>query len=247
MRTVLSMAAATAIAAGFATATHAQEANNTGFYVSANVGSSSLSDPEVTYYDVGGTFGGTGATDTATAKLDTKSAVTFGGAIGYDFGMIRSDVELQYSRHAIDSITFVSLNGTPTTLSAADRADVCAYLEVTSCGGSGNTFTVPGSRVRQLSALANVWIDLPLGKSIVPYAGGGLGISGFEVDGEGKGKFAWQLGAGVAFNLSSSIALTADYRHREVSNTEVPFDSSSGFRVGKLKTDSLQAGVRLMF
>ena len=73
------------------------------------------------------------------------------------------------------------------------------------------------------------------------------GISGFEVDGEGKGKLAWQLGAGVAFNVSPGIALTADYRHRQVGATEVPYDNASGFRVTSLKTDSLQAGFRVKF
>lgn len=246
MRTLFKIATAAAMTASAATAAHAQD-NDTGLYVSVNAGSATLSDPVVTYYDVGGTFGGTGTTDTASAKLDTKSATTFGGAIGYDFGTVRADIEVQYGRHNIDSLTFLDLNGTPVTLSASDRVDVCDYLEATTCGGTGNTFTIPGSRVRQLSAMGNIWLDLPLSKSIVPYVGGGAGISGFEVDGEGKGRFAWQLGAGVAFNLSPSLALTADFRHRQVSGTEVPYDSVSGFRVTSLKTNSVQAGLRITF
>lgn len=247
MRAFFRTVAATAIASSMATAAQAADADDKGLYVAVNVGSASLSDPTITYYDVGGTFGGAGPTDTATASLDTKSATTFGGTIGYDFGTIRTDLEIQYGRHNISSLTLIGLNGTATTLSAAERADVCDYLEADTCGGTGNTFTIPGSRVRQLSAMGNLWLDLPIGGSIVPYAGGGLGISGFEVDGEGKGKFAWQLGAGVAVQLSSAFAITADYRHREVSNTEIAYDNASGFRVSKLKTDSVQVGLRVMF
>lgn len=246
MRTFFKIIAATALSTGVATAAQAQ-ADDTGVYMSLNVGSAKLSDPTVTYYDVGGTFGGTGATDTASAKLDTKSAVTFGGALGYDFGTVRTDIEVQYARHNIASLTVLSLNGSAVTLTPAERTDVCDYLEATACGGSGNTFTVAGSRARQLSAMGNLWLDLPVSAGVVPYVGGGVGISGFEVDGEGKGKLAWQLGAGVAFNVSPGIALTADYRHRQVGATEVPYDSVSGFRVTSLKTDSFQAGFRVKF
>lgn len=247
MKNFITILAFSAAAAAVPGAALAQNADDKGFYIALNVGSASLKDPVVTYYDAGGTFGGTGTTDTATATLDTKSALAFGGTLGYDFGNVRSDVEFQYSRHKISSLTFTSVNGAATTLSAADRSDVCDYLEATTCGGSGNTFVFDGSRVRQLSAMANLWLDLPVGGSVVPYAGGGVGISGFEVDGEGKGKFAWQLGAGVAVKLSHGVALTADYRHREVAKTRVDFDNVSGFDVGKLKTDTIAAGLRFTF
>lgn len=248
MRKLLNTIALGAAIAAAPQVAYAQASDDDGgFYMAVKAGVANLSDPTVTYYDVGGTFNGTGATDTATAKLNTKSAFAIDGTIGYDFGSLRADVEVAYSRHNIDSLTFVSLNGTAATLTPADRADVCTYLEASPCGGSGNTFLIPGSRVRQLSAMGNLWLDLPIGTSVVPYVGGGLGISGFEVDGEGKGRFAWQLGAGVAFKLSPAIALTADFRHREVGKAEIAFDSVSGFNVSALKTNSLLAGLRVTF
>lgn len=244
----VAIAALNAALFGFASAAHAQEAeDDTGFYMAANIGTASLSDPTVTYYDVGGTFGGTGTTDTADARIGTKSAVTFGGTIGYDFGTVRTDVEVQYGRHKIESLTFGSVNGTPITLTAGDRADVCLYLEATTCGGSGNTFVIDGSRIRQLSVMGNVWVDLPVGGGFTPYIGGGLGIGGFEVDGEGKGKLAWQLGGGFAVKVAQGVSLTADYRHREIGATQVEYDASSGFRVGKLTTNSFAAGLRFTF
>lgn len=246
MRIVASaLVAFTSLAA--ATAAQAQDADDGGFYVAARVGSATLSDPVVTYYDAGGTFGGTGTRDTATASIDAKSAVTFGGTIGYDFGMVRADVEVDYARHKIQSLTFNQLNGTNVTLTAADRVDVCDYLEADTCGGSGNTFIFDGSRIRQLSAMGNLWLDLPIGDTIVPYAGGGVGIAGFEVDGEGKGKFAWQLGAGVALNVSDAVAVTVDYRHRQIGRTVVEYDAASGFEIDKLKTDAITAGLRFTF
>ncbi|RYG98720.1 MAG: porin family protein, partial [Alphaproteobacteria bacterium] len=101
--------------------------------------------------------------------------------------------------------------------------------------------------VRQLSAMANIWLDLPIGSSITPYAGGGIGISGFEVDGEGEGKFAWQLGAGIAAHLSPSTALTLDFRHRQVARTTIDYGDNSGFELGRLTTNTFSAGVRFTF
>lgn len=244
----VAIAALNAALFGFATAAQADTAeNDTGFYMAASIGKASLSDPTVTYYDVGGTFGGTGATDTATATIDTKSATTFGGALGYDFGTVRPEFEVQYGRHNIESLTFVSANGSAVTLTPADRTDVCDYLEAPSCGGSGNTFVIDGSRARQLSAMGNVWFDLPIGSGITPYVGGGFGLTGFEVDGEGTGKFAWQLGAGAAVKLTKGVALTLDYRHRSVGAAKVEYDSASGFTISKLTTNSFAAGLRFTF
>ncbi|MBB4613065.1 outer membrane protein [Novosphingobium taihuense] len=240
-----SMLAGTALLTS--TSAWAADEDGRGFYIAAEAGVATLNDPVITYYDAGGTFGGTGAEDTATARLTTKSAVTFGGTIGYDFGPVRADVQIQYSRHKIPALTIQSVNGSTVTLDQEARDEVCDYLEADTCGGTGNTFNIPGSRVRQLSAMANLWLDLPVGDKIVPYVGGGAGIAGFEIDGEGKGKFAWQLGAGVAFKLSDKMALTADYRHREVGRTNEAYDASSGFRLSKLKTDALTAGVRFTF
>lgn len=229
------------------TAAQAQDEDDTGFYIAGSGGIASLGSVDIEYYDAGGTFGGTGTTDTASGTFDSKSAATFGGTLGYDFGTVRSDLELSYSRNKITTFTINQINGQTVTLTPTDRDDVCDYLEVSSCGGSGNTIAFSGAGIRQVSAMANLWLDLPVGSTITPYAGGGLGIAGFEVDGEGKAKFAWQLGAGAAVKLSDTLSVTADFRHREVSKTAVTYDASSGFTLGKLKTDSFSLGLRMTF
>lgn len=242
------MSAAAAVAfAALPQAVLAQDSDGTGFYIGLDVGLANVSDAEITYYDEGGTFGGTGAQDSAVGEINSDGAISFGGALGYDFGTIRTDLEIDYSRNKISAFTINSVNGSAVTLSAADRAEICDYLEADTCAGSGNTFQFDGSRVRQLSAMANLWLDLPIGSSITPYAGGGVGISGFEVDGEGEGKFAWQLGAGIAANLSPTTALTLDFRHRQVARTNIDYGDNSGFELGKLKTNTFSAGVRFTF
>lgn len=227
----------------------AQESNNgrTGGYGSLNVGVATLGDTHVQYYDEGGNFGGTGDEDSLGTKFEFKSAAIVAGSLGYDFGMIRADVEFSYARNKLKSMTIKTLNGAPVTLDTDDRADLCDYLEIDNCAGSGNKFKLSGSRARQLNAMANAWLDIPAGDTITPYVGGGIGVAGFEIDGEGKGKFAWQLGAGVAVAVSDAIELTADYRHREVGKTHIAWDDDSGMRIGKFKTDSFTAGLRFRF
>src|SRR3546814_20903703 len=55
-------------------------------------------------------------------KLNTKSAATFGGELGYDFGGVRVGLELAYQRNKGKGITLKSLTGT--ALTAEDLSDV---------------------------------------------------------------------------------------------------------------------------
>ena len=241
------------VAAGLsATAAQAQDtaAEQTGPYGALHIGVAIQSDTDLDYSDEGGTFGGTGAIDTIKTSVDSKSALDFGGTLGYDFGIIRSDIEVDYSRSKIRALTLKSVNGTAVaTIDPADANDFCDYAELDTCSVSGNRISINGGRLRQLSALANVWVDLPVGGAITPYVGGGLGIGGFEIEGEGKAKFAWQLGAGVAFDISPAIALTADYRYRQFSSSNFTDDDFPEYalRVGKIKTSRISAGIRFKF
>jgi opacity protein-like surface antigen len=146
--------------------------NERGVYVALQGGVAKVNDVDVDYFDQAGTFGGTGGQDIAEFKADLKNAFNVKGAVGYDFGLIRADVEVAYSRNKVKGLTVEGINGTPVTLTAADRTDVCDYLEVDTCGGSGNTFQVDGGKLRQLSALGNIWVDVPTGSVVTPYIGG---------------------------------------------------------------------------
>ena len=222
-------------------------AAQTGPYAALRLGTNSLSDVEVTYTDAGGTFGGTGTTDTAEGEVGFKNAISFGGALGYDTGMLRIDLEVDYARNKADELSIDSINGTAITLDADDREAVCDYLEADSCGGSGNSFAIDGSRARQLTALANVWFDIPAGAGFSPYVGGGLGVIGYELDGEGKAQFGYQVGAGVSFDVDPSVALTADIRHRRAKGTTIDYGDGAGLEIGRVRSTSLLAGVRFTF
>ncbi|OWK29898.1 outer membrane protein [Sphingomonas mucosissima] len=241
--------AAVLLAAGLIAAPAVAQDNNRGAYAELSVGLARVHDNDIGYFDEGGTFGGSGARDTAWFEADLQNSATFGGALGYDFGIVRADLRVDYARSKIRSLTVKSVNGSPLTLTPADGADICAYLEVDDCSVSGNTISADGSRARQLSALANLWVDIPTGSAITPYVGGGAGIGGYEVDGEGKARFAWQLGAGVSFDLSPSVALFGDYRFRQIQGATIAYDDfpDAGVIVGKVKTSTFNLGVRFRF
>lgn len=222
-----------ALAAIAAVPAHAQD--NNGFYIQLNAGIANVGDTDVTYFD---------DSDVYETSADLKSSVTFGGALGVDFGTVRGELAVDYARNKITGLTLESVNGSEVTLTPADIVEICDYLEADNCSGTGNTINVAGSRARQITALANLWLDLPIGETVVPYVGGGAGVGGFEVDGEGKAGFAWQAGAGVAFNVSKAVVLSADYRRRQVNGGDV----DDGFsRVGKIKSNIISAGLRFRF
>ncbi|MFW2850620.1 outer membrane protein [Sphingomonas sp. TX0543] len=240
---IISLGVALAAAASPALA---QDGDNKGVYLSLNAGVATVSDVRLTYFDQGGTFGGTGAQDTIDFTGDVSSAFAFGGTIGYDFGLIRTDLQIDYSRSKVKSLTLRQVNGQNVTLTPADGADICDYLETENCTVNGNTIGGDGMKLRQLSALANIWVDIPTGGRVTPYVGGGAGIGGYEVGGEGKARFAWQLGAGLAVDLSRNIALTIDYRHRQISGARIVDEDfpSAGLNIGKVKTNTFSAGLR---
>ncbi|MCU0891367.1 MAG: outer membrane beta-barrel protein [Sandarakinorhabdus sp.] len=246
MRNMMLVAALAATTFGTA-AIAAEDTDKKGFYIAGGVGIATLQATDIGYYDAGGVFGGTGPQDRVDGKLRFKSATEFGGTLGYDFGSIRFDVQINYARNTAKSLEVLALNGGPVTLTPGDISDICDYLEATPCSGTGNTIAFDGGKIRRATGLANLWFDFPIGSGITPYVGGGAGVAGFEVDGEGKASFAWQLGAGAAINVASGVAITVDYRFRNASGARIEYDAVSGFDIGRQKSQSFGAGLRFTF
>jgi len=89
-----------------------------------------------------------------------------------------------------------------------------------------------------LFALANLWLEVPIGLGpLRPYAGGGVGFGRLDLDIETSGStlfddadwgFAWQLGAGVAFDVSESIAIDVGYRYKRIENVDIEVEDVFG-------------------
>ena len=257
MRT-LTLASVLALAA-------APAAAHAGVYGSINIGGASPSSVSTTIYAPEGAIftGGEevvilaaraapapAGSDSIEGEYDVKSALAVSGAVGYDFGLIRAEAEVSYSRHTVRSLTVTQLTGfggdTTTDLQDAPE-DTCFYLGTSTCPTSGNTIALDGVKLRQLSGMANVWIDLPVGGQVEPYVGGGIGVTGLESGGEAKSAFAWQIGGGVAFKMSPRLALTADVRYRSVDPIKFDFGGDEGVNFGRVKTTSYGVGLRYGF
>jgi opacity protein-like surface antigen len=233
--------AAALIGASILTATPAlAETGATGPYVAL---SGAAADSQKVGYsgDVGPTIAG---------KVSVKTAAEIKATVGYDFGLVRADAEVSYSRGRVNAVSLTSVGGTtnPNDANSVEFASlICGgFVADGSCTQSGNVVSVKGgSKIRQINALANVWVDLPIAERFHPYVGGGLGIAGFESEGEGRSVFAWQVGAGLAFDVTPQIALTVDYRHRQTSKLKDAFDI--GVDLGRATTNTYGAGVRFQF
>lgn len=155
--------------------------------------------------------------------LDTNAA--FSGAIGIDGGLLRSELE----------ITFRDTEGIllETNPPSADA-------------GSGS--------FDNISLMSNVYLDLPLPGGFELFAGGGIGVVMFDGDATGTGSldtadfddagygFAYQFKAGVAYELTRNLQITAGYRYWAAS--EVDFGS---FSLEDAEVHAIDFGLRLSF
>lgn len=239
-----------------------------GFYGSITLGGASTSDIETAIYAPDGAIFSEGYIDSLSkavsavparppsgsdiieGSFDLKPVFAISGAIGYDFGMIRAEAELAYNRATIRSLNVTRLTGyggTTTTNLSDGLSDVCAYLELTDCSASGNTLSMEGRKLRQISGMANLWLDIPVGEVVEPYVGGGLGIMDLEMDGDSKSVFAWQLGGGVAFHVTQKLAVTADVRYRATGAFEYDYGGGAGSNFGSVETTTYGLGLRYTF
>lgn len=167
-----------------------------GWYVGAQAGASFLQDAENS---------GSGADITST----TKDGYSVSGITGYRFGNgLRVDAEVGYSRQGFDSLQIRADGG----LGAAFGV------------GSLNGLTLKTTgHVSALRLLGNLWYDLDLGGPVKPYAGGGVGaariaatnvaVSGVTIVNGSDTVFAFQLGAGLGYEILPAAILSLDYRY----------------------------------
>lgn len=244
-------------------AAQAQDTGDVGPYGSLKLGGEAVSDFDFTVFAPAGTFflgEGTGncgeggqcdaavaipaGSDTISGSIETDIGFAVAGALGYDFGMFRIEAEAAYGEAGLSgvAITGASAGGNAVEFDDLD-ADIDDFL-------FDDGFDEVN--LRQLSAMANAWFDIPLGQGFEPYIGGGVGITdvsltGLGGDSDSETLFTWQLGAGVAIPLSEKLKLTLDYRHRETERPDFGSTTTEGIASDRIKTDAGFAGLRFYF
>lgn len=156
-----------------------------------------------------------------------KNGFTVGGAYGeYLTPSLRGELEISYQRYSSDTYTY--LDGDP-----ADPAD---------------------GHVSQVNVMLNLWKDIDLGTSFMPYVGAGLGVGVGDMsinwdsdtwssNGSNAG-IATQLGTGVRIPVSDRVMVDVGYRFRSlfgVVGVDVPDEQYFSF--AHYYNHTFQAGV----
>lgn len=135
---------------------------------------------------------------------DSNSGYIVGGAVGMDLGQLvqglRAEAEVAYRHNQVDGHWTSNSGPTPGWSGSLDLEH--------------STFSV----------MANAWYDFEI-QGIKPYVGGGIGWARSKVEGqyigggaalnEDDSGFAWQLGAGVNFNIAPNTSMGIGYRYMQ--------------------------------
>jgi len=180
-------------------------------YVGASAGLFMLEDSKLT--NNGGT---------ATGSFDTGYTVS--GAVGYAFGNgLRLEGEISRRGADFDKI--------------AERGFADVKVD---------------SEVHATSFMANAFFDIKSQSIVTPYFGGGIGISNVGI---GRGKvqgttvwdsdddtvFAYQVGAGVGFDLTKNVTLDLGYRYFATEKAKFEFTDA------EVASHNVTVGVRYLF
>lgn len=148
--------------------------------------------------------------------VDFKEAAVFGGAVGWRFTHARLELNGSYRKYDVDEVDAAGFDAT----------------------GDGDATSVVG--------LVNLFIDPDLGYPVHPFLGGGIGAAYLEVDtgdspleiDDQAGAFAWNLSAGLTWDVTPNVALSASYRYLRLAGTDFSADLA-GVDVGDVDVDDV--------
>ncbi len=128
------------------------------------------------------------------ATMSFEPGFAIGGSFGADFGAARAEVEIAYKTSSTDKIE-----------------------------AAGNSASIDGD-MGLLSYMLNGYVNIPLGTSVKPYVGAGLGVAtayASELKYQGTvitkkvndTKFAYQVSAGLGIDATESVVFDIQYRY----------------------------------
>jgi opacity protein-like surface antigen len=179
-----------------------------GWYVSVFGGASFPRDEHFRLFDTGASS----TSYTLDVNFDPDNGFMVGAALGAQFTeWLRGEIEVSGHFHnGGDGEAVLLTSGSPNT-----------------------TYNVDGDE-HALFVLANAWLDLPIGGMFRPYIGGGVGMGRLSVDldlhstggssynlvDDSDWGFAFQVGGGVAFDITPNIAVDVGYRFKAINNLD---------------------------
>lgn len=150
-------------------------------------------------------------------RIDYKRGYDVDAIAGYDFGFLRTEVELGYKRAKLNDYRFS--DASLATLSTALNRPSAAPDPFAPGFPALTTADVDG-RMTIYSAMANALLDLGTDRFSV-YAGGGFGRARAKLLGNRDDAWAHQLIAGARFALSDNIDFGLKYRYFRTNRLEL--------------------------
>jgi opacity protein-like surface antigen len=198
------------------------------WYVSGNIGAVQVMDADITEtgpgYSVDGEF-----------EFDTGFGIN--GAVGYGFGNVRLEGEVSYRQADFDKVGIDNLT--------------VGSLKFTSLG----SLDVDGD-ASSLGLMGNVWYDFDTGSKWLPFIGGGIGVARVDSDIDSIGGvsvgfseddtvFAYQVGAGIGYQISDNAVATLGYRFYGTDDPE--FESGGVTDKTEYQSHNIEVGIRFGF
>jgi opacity protein-like surface antigen len=163
-------------------------------------------------------------------EVELKDTFVFGGAVGYRFPWVRLELNGSYRKFDTDKVK----------------------AQGQSVSGNGDATAAVG--------LFNVYLDPDLGVPVHPYLGGGIGGAYVKLDtGDGAplrvddeaGAFAWNLAAGLSYDVTQHVTLSAGYRYLRLEGTDfsasVAGVNTDGVDVDDVTSHEILIGLRYTF
>ncbi|MFJ5487325.1 outer membrane protein [Hansschlegelia beijingensis] len=197
------------------------------WYLRGDIGYKVYRDPKARYDTNAPAFAG----NRSFSGEKMGDAVVFGGGVGYRFNeWFRTDVTADYE-----------------TRSRFRGRLFCPGP----CGGSGTSRET--MKIDAFTIFANAYFDAGTYYGFTPYVGGGIGAAYLDVhnyrsnsagnpsySGDGKWNFAWNLTAGVGYEVSENLIIDTNYRFVDLGEARSkPIAAAGGS--GRVKVDDIQA------
>lgn len=182
-----------------------------------------------------------------------ETGVFVAGAAGIDWGLIRTELEIGFQDADVSGHKNVVAAGT-----ALANEDAAVLIPNASAIGTDVATLVADGRgqVDQLTAFGNVLFDIEFGRPFSVYVGAGAGIMNVDVTYEPslttivedeQTVFGYQALAGVNFNVSDELDVTAGYRFRMSEDVEVDTALFPGVVEVENRSSNFELGLRYRF
>ncbi|MEE9316680.1 MAG: outer membrane beta-barrel protein [Rhodospirillales bacterium] len=203
-------------------------AANAQWYFSGNAGVTSLEDASVTDTFTGGNI---------TGEVEFDNGFGLSGAVGHTWGPIRLEGELSYRQNDLDQIDVQTLN---------IAGVVFTGLGTASLGGDTSSF----------GFMANGYYDFNPGGNWVPFVMAGIGGANLNIDitsvagaavtyDESDTVLAYQVGAGLGYNIQPGTMVTLSYRF--FGTSDPTFDDGVDKIESEYQSHNIWAGINVQF